>query len=281
MLAPRRAGLMRFLLPFALVLLLAACGGPQPEAGRPLERPADTTIGAGSSQPRAGGSITVAAASDAVSFHPYKTSDSGSTAYQALVYAGGLVTRDPHSPDTFVGELAESWALADDRVTYTFHLRPNLRWSDGHPITSADFKWTFEQARLPENNYPYAVNFEPIVSFETPDPQTIVVTLKEPSAVGLDSADAVRPLPKHIWERLDWNDANRNPEIQGPTVASGPFKLKEWQRDSHATIVANELYFKGRPLLDSYSVQIVGNQQIAFEKLRAGEVDRAGFDPAN
>jgi peptide/nickel transport system substrate-binding protein len=260
------------------VLLVTACTPSQPEAGPTRAGPSPESSPA---QVRSGGSMTVAATTDAVSFHPFKTTDSGSSGYQGLVYAGGLVAHDPRSPEKFIPWLAESWSVADDGVTYTFHLRSDLRWSDGHPITSADFKWTFEQAVKPENQFPYASNFEPIVGYEAPDPRTIVVTLKEPLAVGLDNADAIGPLPKHVWEHLDWNDAGKNPQIMSPTVVSGPFKLKEWQRDSHATFVANENYFKGRPRLDSYTIRIVGTQAVAFQALRTGEVDVADFDPAD
>ncbi|HLH20880.1 MAG TPA: ABC transporter substrate-binding protein [Chloroflexota bacterium] len=260
-----------------VALLLAGCSPPSPDAGPSRVDPRDAPAGEG--QP--GGTMTVATTGDAVSFHPYKVTDTASRGYQGLVYAGGLVAHDPHNPEQFIPWLAESWSVSDDRLTYTFHLRPDLRWSDGVPITSADFKWTFEQALKPENQYPYASNFAPIAAYEAPDPGTVVVTLKEPLAVGLDNADVIGPLPKHVWENLDWNDAAKNPEIMAPTVVSGPFKLKEWQRDSHATFVANDLYFKGRPKLDSYVVQIVGTQSIAFQKLRTGEVDRADFDPAD
>jgi peptide/nickel transport system substrate-binding protein len=274
--------LARFARPTALAvaaLLVAACTSAQPESAARQARPADSGAASAEGQPRRGGTITVALATEAVSFHPYKTTDSASRAYLSLISTSGLLTADPHQPREYLPELAESWTLADDRVTYTFHLRPNIRWSDGHPITSADFKWTFEQARNPENGYPYLTTLEPVVSYETPDPLTIVVTLKEPLAVGLESADAVHPLPKHIWERLDWSDPNKNPEIMAPTVASGPFKLKEWHRDSHATFVANDLYFKGRPNLDGVTFQIVGTSQISFEKLRTGDVDRGEIPP--
>jgi peptide/nickel transport system substrate-binding protein len=285
MAALRRARWYRAASVLLAAVFLAACMGAEPQLSKSLKRPSEGSSEHSGAplthQPRRGGSMSVAAATDAVTFHPFKTTDAASRNYQGLVYAAGLLTRDPHNPDNFLPELAESWSLAEDQVTYTFRLRPDIRWSDGHPITAEDFKWTFEQARLPENSYPYLMNFEPILSYEAPDPRTIVVTLKEPLAVGLENAPAVSPLPKHIWERLDWNDPHRNPEILAPTVASGPFKLKEWQRDSHATFVANDLYFKGRPNLDAYTVQIVGTQQIAFQKLRAGEVDQASFEPAD
>ncbi len=217
--------------------------------------------------------IVVAATSDAVSFHPYKTTDTASGAYQALVYGGSLLERDPENIERIRGAMAESWTISDDRLTYTFTLRPDLVWSDGQPLTSADFKWTFDQASKPENGWPYITNLEEIESYEAPDPRTIVVRLKEPLAVGLEMADAVTPLPKHIWERLDWNDPNKNPEIMKPSVGSGPFLLQEWRRDTSATFVANPHYYKGRPKLDTYTIRIAGDPRIAFEWLRTGEVD--------
>ncbi len=267
-----------------VLALLAACGVAEPRADSrsqrdPETRTSEPTVEAGRSGARTGGGLVAAAVSDAVSFHPYKVTDAQSRAYQGLVYAGSLLTPNPFEPNQQRPEMAESWSLADDRVTYTFRLRPDLRWSDGYPITSADYKWTFEQARNPDNGFPYLANLKTIVSYEAPDPLTLVVTLEEPLVVGLENVDAIVPLPKHVWERYDWNDPQRNPEILAPTVVSGPFKLKEWQRDSHAIFVANDLYFKGRPNLDSYTIQIVPNAQIAFQKLRAGEVDRAAFEP--
>ncbi len=271
----RRGGALALAL---VTCVVVACTAAQPNPDPPHARPANP-VAHPVRTPQRGGSITIASTVDAVNFHPFKVTDSASRRYQQYVYAGGLVTNDPRNPRQQIPDLAERWSLGDDRVTYTFRLRPDIRWSDGHPITSADFKWTFEQAREPANGFPYVTNFEPIVSYEAPDARTLVVTLKEPLAVGLESADAVRPLPKHIWERLDWNDSSRNPEIMAPTVASGPFKVKEWQRDSHAVFVANDLYFRGRPNIDSLTIQIVGTNQIAFEMLRAGEVDFAGLQP--
>jgi peptide/nickel transport system substrate-binding protein len=225
--------------------------------------------------------MVAASTADAVSFHPYKTTDTASSEYQGLVYGGSLIMRDPQNPEQFIGNFAESWTVSADRLTYTFTLRPNLRWSDGQPLTAFDFKWTYDQASKPENGWPYISNLEEIESYEAPDERTIVVRLREPLAVGLELADPIVPLPKHIWERLDWNDPNRNPEIMKPTVGAGPFRLLEWIKDDHATFVPNEYYFKGRPKLEQYTIRIAGNPQIAFQWLRTGEVDRSSFTPAD
>ncbi len=227
-----------------------------------------------------GGSVVSAAASDAVSLHPYKTTDSGSRGYQGLVYGAALIKYDPRTLE-LVPEAATGWSVSDDRLTYTFKLRDDLFWSDGVPITSADYKWTFDQAIKPENQYPYISNLRPIESFEAPDPRTVVVKLKEPVVVGLETADAVTPLPKHIWETLDWNDPSKNPQVMAPTVASGMYILKEWVKDDHATFVANDRYLRGRPLIETATIRIVPSVEVAYQMLKTGEVDYASFTPDN
>ena len=224
--------------------------------------------------------MVAAAASDAVSFHPYLVTDTGSRSYQGMVYAGSLWSYNPYTLEP-EPEAATGWTISDDRRTYTFTLRDDLRWSDGTPITAADYKWTFDQAANPANKYPYISELQLIASYEARDPKTIVVTMKEPLVVGLINANFVTPLPKHIWETLDWSDPSKNPQIMAPTVASGPYLLKEWIKDDHATFVANDRYYDGRPLIDTYTIRIVPSQEIAFQMLKSGEVDYASFTPDN
>jgi peptide/nickel transport system substrate-binding protein len=227
-----------------------------------------------------GGSMVMASTSDAVTFHPYLRTDTASGAYQGLVYGGSLVTYDPKTLES-VPEAAKSWVVSEDKLTYTFVLRDDLLWSDGTPMTSADYKWTYDQAIKPENKYPYVSNLQQIQSYEAPDPKTIVVKLKEPIVVGIETADAVVPLPRHVWEKLDWSDPQKNPQILAPTVGSGPYLLKEWQKDSRAVFTANDKYYDGRPLIDTMTYRIVPSSEIAYQMLKTGEVDYAGFVPEN
>ncbi|MBI4505470.1 MAG: hypothetical protein HY691_08040 [Chloroflexi bacterium] len=263
-----------------VVLTLGACSGQPEPTPAPGEGGATRAGTPAAGTPRRGGTLTIAATTDAVSFHPYKTTDTASGSYQGYVFGGSLTKRDPKTLE-IVPELAEKWTISDDKTTYTFTLRDEIKWSDGQPITSADFVWTFEQANKPENKYPYRSNFEEIVSYTAPDPRTIVVKIKEPLAVGIEMADAVTPLPKHVWEKYDWNDPDKNPEILRPAVGSGMWKLKEWRREDHATFEANDLHFDGRPYIDQLVVRVVPSQAVAFQMLRSGEIDWASFTPAD
>lgn len=229
-----------------------------------------------------GGTLTLTqVGTDAKSFHPYQTTDTVSSAYQGYVYGGGGLTQyDPNTLE-LVGFAAEKWTLSDDKKTVTFTLKDNLKWSDGTPVTTDDYVWTYEQAKKPENKYPYVQNFEPIVSFVAKDPKTLVVTLNEAITVAVETADAVTPLPKHIWEKLDWSDPTKNPEISNPTVGNGMWKLKEWKRDDHATFVASDSYWEGRPYIDQLTVRVFGTEALAYQALKSGEVDYSGFQPSD
>jgi peptide/nickel transport system substrate-binding protein len=272
----------------------AATTQPQPAAEAPTREPPPTqgpipTAAAtavavakptGTPTGKQGGSMVMATTSDAVTFHPYLRTDTASGAYQGLVYGGSLVQYDPKTLES-IPEAAKSWSISEDKLTYTFALRDDLLWSDGTPITSADYKWTFDQAIKPENKYPYVSNLQQIQSYEAPDPRTIVVKLKEAIVVGIETADAVVPLPKHIWAKLDWSDPQKNPQILAPTVGSGPYLLKEWQKDSRAVFTANEKYYDGRPSIDTVTYRIVPSSEIAYQMLKTGEVDYASFVPEN
>ena len=73
--------------------------------------------------------------------------------------------------------MAESWDISDDYTEYTFHLRPDLKFSDGSPITSEDVKYSFD--RLVESEL-WTARLSVIDSIETPDPQTVVIKLNRP-----------------------------------------------------------------------------------------------------
>jgi peptide/nickel transport system substrate-binding protein len=226
--------------------------------------------------------IVVAATTEAISFHPYLTSDTASSSYQSLVYGGSLLERDPQNIQQVRGNFAERWSVSDDHLTYTFTLRPNLTWSDGEPLTSEDFRWTYDQVSRPDSDWTYAGNLDEIVAYETPDARTIVVRLADVQAIGLETADAITPLPKHVWENLDWSDPTRNPEIMAPSVGSGPFRLLEWAPGDHAIFVPNEHYYKGRPRLSHYTVLVTPPQQATgYQLLRSGRVDFTGLRPAD
>ncbi len=229
-----------------------------------------------------GGEYRDVSTSDAVSFHPYLTSDGASTGYQAAVYTGALLRLHEQTLD-YIPNMAESYTISDDGLTFTFILREGLKWSDGEPITAYDYKWTFDQAIKPENGFPYLSQLEFITSYEALDERTLEIGIEEVYAPALGQMSGlIDPLPKHIWEDLDWSDPEQNPEINHPTVVSGPYKLEEWKRDQFVIFEANENYwYHGAPSITHQTIEIVPDYDIAYQKMKSNESDTGIITPEN
>ncbi|MEI6046842.1 MAG: ABC transporter substrate-binding protein, partial [Chloroflexota bacterium] len=222
-----------------------------------------------------GGNLNLAAASDAKSLHPYLTTDATSTDWQGFIYSGSFYDVDLKSGTPTVNfRVADALKVSADKLTYTFTLKDGLKWSDGKPITSADYEWTYKQALDPANNYPYVKDFTDVLeSVTAPDAKTVVFKLKVADLYGIAKTGLV-PLPKHIWEGKNWGDATQNAEINSPTVVSGPWKLKEWKRGQYITFVRNDnSTIWPVPQLESVTVQIVSSRTVQVQKLKAGELD--------
>jgi peptide/nickel transport system substrate-binding protein len=229
-----------------------------------------------------GGEYRSTSSSDAVSFHPYLTSDTASSSYQAFVYDSALLRLDEDTLD-YVPHMAESYTISEDGLTFTFNLRDTLQWSDGTPLTAYDFQYGYDMATAPDSEFPYVSQLDFVESYVALDDYTLQAKIKEIYAPALGQISGlVTPLPRHIWENLDWKDPELNPEINSPTVVSGPYKLVEWKRDQYVIFEANENYwYKGRPNFDRYIIEIVPDQDISYQKMLTGEADTGIIQPDN
>ena len=186
----------------------------------------------------------------------------------ADLWASGLFKYDRNGDKK--PQIASSWDISKDGKSYTFHLRPNLKWSDGHPFSSEDVAFTLN-AFAKYNTYLVKV-LPNIDRTETPDANTFVVHLKEPQSAALEGFDKeVFPLmPKHIYDGKDIpsNEANRAP------VGLGPFKFVKWEEGRGITFTRNEHYWdQPKPYLDSVVAVFIPNVQQQMNALYRGEVD--------
>jgi len=183
----------------------------------------------------------------------------------------------------YIPNMAESYSISEDGLVFTFNLRQTIEWSDGTSLTANDFAWSYEQAIDPDNGFPYVSQLAFITGYEALDDYTLQITIDEVYAPALGQMSGlITPLPQHIWEDLDWADPETNPEINSPTVVSGPYKLKEWKRDQYAIFEANENYwYHGAPNMTETVEEIVPDQDIAYEKLKSGESDNGSITPEN
>lgn len=169
------------------------------------------------------------------------------------------------------GDLAESWTVSDDGKTYTFKLFPNVKWSDGVPLTSEDVKFTFD--RIIEKKYPFALYLKGVKEIRAPDATTVAIELTEPDTsfvpmMGQASNWTGKIYPKHLWEKEPGFDTG--PYVNNP-VGSGPFMYKNWVKGSHVELAANPDYFRGKSKVDT----------LIFKTIPDANVARAEFDAHN
>jgi peptide/nickel transport system substrate-binding protein len=198
---------------------------------------------------------------------------------EELIYSG-LVQYDDHYrlvPDavTEVPTLGNG-GISQDGRTITYHLRHNIKFSDGVPLTAADVKFTWQQIMNPLNNVPNRVPSDQVVSMDTPDAYTAVVHLRQPYApfVGTFFLDGSTPngaiLPKHLLD--GYRDLNRAPFNAHP-VGSGPFVVDRWEPGSQLVLTANPKYWRGMPGLKEIQLKIIPSQNSLLTAIRAHEID--------
>ena len=175
-----------------------------------------------------------------------------------------------------VPRLAESWTWSADGRTLTFRMRPNVRFHDGVPLTSADVLFTYERLIDPKSKAIGRLDgFLPVERVTAPDPATVVVTYREPYAPALRAWE-VPILPAHRYRGADFETA---PENRAP-IGAGPFRFVAWESGRRIVLRANDDYWGGRPALDEFVFQFQPSLDTALMALLSGEVDYAKLTPA-
>lgn len=219
--------------------------------------------------PKYGGTVVVAITSDPGGLNPAITTQGGVHLICGSIFSG-LVAHDFNLNP--VPDLAQRWEVSLDGKTYTFHLAPEAVFHDGAPVTSADVKFTFEQLLMKYHSRTRTSVGDNLDQISTPDAHTVVFRFRRPYAAFLQLIDASNApvMPKHLYEGTDplTNSRNTNP------VGSGPFKLQEWQKGNHLTLVKNPRYFKpGKPYLDRVVYKVMPTAALATIAFERGEVD--------
>jgi peptide/nickel transport system substrate-binding protein len=175
------------------------------------------------------------------------------------------------SPKDFspIPGLAKSWTSSADKKTWTYTMRPNLKWSDGQPLTAEDVAYTINRAKKEE-----WLNYTSVVGNLTAtaqDPATLVVktSVPDPKLPTLD----MYVLPKHVWEKQDAKAITKYDALDG--VGSGPFTLEHFEKGQFARFKANPYYFGGKPAIDRVVLRGFDNPDAMVAALKRGEIDAA------
>jgi ABC-type transport system substrate-binding protein len=271
----RRAG--GLVAALALALLSSSCFRDSP-----LDWPARTP---GSQR---GGVLRLAASDDVPTLDPALGYDSRSMTYEQLLFET-LVTYD--DANEIIPLLAERWTVSDDLRVFRFTLPSGVTFSDGTPLTAADFVGSLERVIDPKTRSQGAEYYRRIrgadafaeghaahvAGLQAPDPTTLVIELEDADPLFLHKLALLfaAAVPAEYARRLG-DDFTDQP------IGSGPFVLREWRRGERLVLARNPRYRRpDRPWLDGIVEQSGVNSELAWLKFLSDELDVSGIPPAD
>ena len=193
----------------------------------------------------------------------------------------GLTTFDAEA--RIVPGCAESWTTSADGLTWTFTLRPALKWSDGQPLTARDFQYGLRRLLNPETAAALAYFLYPIrnaaavnagtapltaLGVRAPDDRTLVIELEQPYPHLTERLiyPTGFPVPAHVIDAV--GDRWIKPEHW---VSNGAYRLTEWRPQSHLTLIRNPHFFDP-PAIESVSYIPAADTRVQLNRFRAGEL---------
>lgn len=236
----KRSGLGLLL---AVALLVAGCTGPQTSGNTPS---GDSGGGDG---PSGTANIYLYQEPNGT-FGPLAPASGPDNQVNSLIFQG-LLAADPDFELQPI--LAESFEVSDDAKTFTFKLKPDLQWSDGEPLTSADVMFTYNLMANPQSKSATAGSYtgvkgakavadgkaDTVSGFTAPDEQTFVIEGTEPNYGLLALIGQTYILPEHVLGDLPVDKVADNEYFKKPTVTSGPFSFSEYKTGQYIHVVAN------------------------------------------
>ena len=181
---------------------------------------------------------------------------------------------------------ASSWEISGNGTLYTFHIRPDARWSNGDPLTAQDFVYGLRRSVAPETGSKYSqilapiLNAEAVIRGEKPvdalgvealDDHTLQIRLKAPTPyfLGLLSHSSTYPVHRASVERHGEHFSR-----PGKLVSNGAYRLQEWVIQSHVKLVRNPHYWDdANTRIDTVYYYPIEDQSTELKRYRAGEID--------
>ncbi len=277
---PRRLWFSILLMGVALAAL--ACGGS--DSG---DSDSGSNASSGDSSASPANADLRMAGSDPITLDPALAGDAGSARYIVEIF-GGLVTLDRDLQ--IVPDLAESWEVSLDGLTYTFHIRPDAKFHDGKPVTANDFKYSLDRtAKLGQTVSATAEAYlgdiigakdvtrgraDEITGVQVVDARTLEITIDEPKAYFL--AKLTYPTAFVVdQQEVESNPRNWTRKPNG----TGPYKMAEWRLNERIILEANQNYHLGAPEVERVLYVLAGGSTLT--QYENDELDVAGISTAD
>jgi peptide/nickel transport system substrate-binding protein len=218
--------------------------------------------------PNKGGTLTFARSADVSGWY-YQ--DNNPTIWAWPLVSLALV-RNKVDASGLEGAAAESWEASPDSKTFTFHLRKDLKFSDGSSLTSADVVDSFNSSMNDAQNVQQGI-WPKGTTIAGPDPSTVVITITDPQPAFVDNLlSQVGIYPK----------GSKPADLVTHPVSAGPFMLADWQKGQRAVLKRNPYFWnQPYPCVDEVDLLVVGDSATQALQLQAGQVDIAEELPPN
>jgi peptide/nickel transport system substrate-binding protein len=229
--------------------------------------------------PKRGGTLNFAISAETPHYDPHG-SDTYATLHFAAPFYSTLLRFNLSKFPEVEGDLAQSWTVAPDLMTYTFKLHPDVKFADGSTLTSADVKATYDRLRNPPQGVVSTrrATFGDIGTIETPDPATVVFKMKAVNASMLEHFASPWNVI-YAAKDLAADPASPRTKING----TGPFTFVEHVKGSHVSGKKNDGYFKkGLPYLDGFKGVFTLQAAAMLNALQGGQLmaEYRGISPA-
>ena len=225
--------------------------------------------------PQRGGTLVYARQQTTENLDTLKLVNGNGDIFASNLLFNGLVRPDPKGTTTVQGAVADKWEVSGDGKTYTFHIRPGIKFSDGSPITADDVKFSLDRFGDPKINQTLAAVAVGYGSTKVVDKSTVKVQLQFPVASFLFNISIFPAfiVPKKLVQQ-------QGAAFWKHPVGSGPFEFKELKRGSHITFVRNPNYWDaGKPYLDTVRFDFATDSNSRLLSLRDGQAQIADGVP--
>lgn len=260
------------------VTMLAGCGGSSSTAA--------TAAGTAAAGATGTGNVVVAMDADLNTMDQELATDGNSFIMQSMCI-GGLVELD--STEQAQPDLAESWDVSDDGMTYTFHLRDGLKWSNGTALTANDFVYGWQRLVDPDtaSEYNYIMsticveNADDVINgvkdkselgVEATDDQTFVVHLTQPCSflLGLMAFPSFFPLNQEFYE----SEGDQYALSTSDMIYCGPYTMTDWQAGNEYTFTKNPDYWNADEIQnETVTFKFIQDTQSAMLAYQQGDID--------
>lgn len=277
----RRRHLMWVALVVVMAMVVAACGSQGESTTTTGGGGTTTPDGPGTTQP--GGSpadreelVIRLATQDMQELDPAFLGVVGSWWVGHQIYSGLVRSDSGRSDPEFVKpDLAETWEVSDDGLTYTFHLRQGAQFHKGYgEVTANDVKFSYDRIMDPEVASSYAGLFEPIEEIEVVDDYTVVFHMESPYPAFLGSVLTYRP--GYIVSQQAFEEKGQEAFSLDP-IGSGPFVFESWTPNTEVVLSANDEFYLGQPAFSGVRMRVIQDESAVAIGIENGEIMAANI----